>query len=217
VRRAVRSDGAIVKPDTPIVPLDSIYVAEANGQHVPMVAAAYTDHGPLRTAYVFAYPRAADQSELNFKPADMGLRDETWVYEFSTHVGHHVDPGGTFTARFADPNPRTRDASAYFIVVPITRCGIAFLGDGGKFVANGRQRITGLTEVTDGLAVSVAFAADEGPVDLHGFSTTAPMAVATAGHCEPIRFDPQTHEFRCVVAPDHDSLSAKIVFSTVGP
>jgi len=45
---AVRTDGVIVKPDTPLVPLDAMYTA---GSRRPMIAAAHTDHGALRTGY----------------------------------------------------------------------------------------------------------------------------------------------------------------------
>jgi hypothetical protein len=55
--RAVRADGVIVKPDTPLVPLDAMYTASAGG---PMLAAAHTAHGALRSSYVFAYDRGRE-------------------------------------------------------------------------------------------------------------------------------------------------------------
>jgi len=46
---AVRLDGVIIKPDTPLLPIDAMYTA---GSRRPMIAAAHTDHGALRTSYV---------------------------------------------------------------------------------------------------------------------------------------------------------------------
>jgi len=71
IQKSIRPDGVIVKPDTSIVPIDSTYIADASGWHRPMLAAAFTEHGPVRTAYVFAFPRAGDSSEIQFRPVEL--------------------------------------------------------------------------------------------------------------------------------------------------
>jgi hypothetical protein len=45
--QSVLPDGVIVKPDSPIVPLDQTYLGEAAGTMPPMVASTFTQHGPL--------------------------------------------------------------------------------------------------------------------------------------------------------------------------
>ena len=55
--QAMRPDGVIVKPDTPAMPLDSVFLADAAGVDAPMVAAASTDFTGGRAAYIFAWVR----------------------------------------------------------------------------------------------------------------------------------------------------------------
>jgi hypothetical protein len=213
IQKVIRSDGVIVKPDTSIVPMDATYLADGSGMRSPMVAAAYTDHGTLRTAYVFAFPRASGESSLRFRPADLGLNGQAWVYDVAAGMGRLVPDGSTYFGSFANPTPL--QGWSYFIVAPVTRNGIAFLGDAGKFVSNSHQRIAWMNEGSGGLSVSVSFAENEGAVELHGFSQDAPVATASAGRCEPMRFDPATHEFRVVVAPNAGAHNAVILLSTV--
>ena len=61
IMQAVRGDGVIVKPDAPLVPTDASVLADARQSHTPLIAAAYTWHGPHRTAYVFACARPRRQ------------------------------------------------------------------------------------------------------------------------------------------------------------
>src|SRR5580704_6458983 len=81
--RAVRKDGVIVKPDVPIVPVDSAYIAEANGEHRALVASTYTDHDGIKTEYVLAFrvPKS-DVTEAQISLADIGITGSAYVYDF---------------------------------------------------------------------------------------------------------------------------------------
>ena len=76
--KAVRPDGVIVKPDTPLVPLDALYSA---GSGEPMVAAAHSAHGALPSSYVFCYTRSARASRVSFTPAAAGVPQDAYVYD----------------------------------------------------------------------------------------------------------------------------------------
>ena len=41
--KTIRGDGVIVKPDAPIVPVDAMYVQDAQALNTPMAASTYTD------------------------------------------------------------------------------------------------------------------------------------------------------------------------------
>ena len=56
--RAVRKDGVIVKPDVPIVPVDSAYIAEANGENRALVASTYTRPQRHQNGICFGVPRS---------------------------------------------------------------------------------------------------------------------------------------------------------------
>ena len=79
--RVARPDGVLVKPDESLLPLDSVYVAQANGRKTPMVAWTYSDHGALRTAYVFAYNRQPTDAEAEFAPTEFGLSGKVCVLD----------------------------------------------------------------------------------------------------------------------------------------
>ena len=190
-----RADGVLVKPDESLLPVDDVYISEANGKTNPMVAWTYTDHGPLRTAYVFAYLRDRAHTEASFAPATFGMSGEvcvlnTWLGEFSaqdaaTPVQIAYGPGG----------------AAYYEVAPIGKSGIAFLGDEGKYVSNGRQRIADLTDAGGKLTATITFAVGEKAVALFGFAKHRPVASAQNGRVGTVNFDESTGRFSVDVMP----------------
>ena len=174
LQQAVRADGVIVKPDVAIVPLDATYVAVAQDKTAPIIASTYTDHSGLRTAYVFAYDRTKGAlSAIGFSPESVGVAGPAYVYDYFQATGSVVSAGAQFTG--------TVDYSgSYYIVAPVGRSGMAFLGDAGKFVSVGKKRVETLSD--DGtLHVSVRFAPSETSVVLHLYSTVKPVAAAETG------------------------------------
>jgi hypothetical protein len=95
----------------------------------------------------------------------------------------------------------TRDGS-YLQVVPVGRSGIAFLGDAGKFVSLGKQRIRSLSD-NGTVHATVAVAPGDGPVTLHGYSPSPVSATASGGSADQVRYDNATHLFSVRVSPGH--------------
>jgi hypothetical protein len=189
---AVRTDGTIVKPDTPIVPIDAMYRADARQ---PMIAAAHTDHGALRSSYVFVYGRGGQRGRAAFTPAAVGVTREAYVYEPRRHQGRRTAPNAT-VSRSLSP-----DETAYFIVVPVSRSGIALVGDEGKLVPDGRRRIAALDDAAGRLTATVIFAPADGAVRLVGFATHEPVVNAIEGTVGEVTFAPRTGRFTAVVSP----------------
>ncbi|MCO5968325.1 carbohydrate-binding protein [Actinoallomurus soli] len=128
-----------------------------------------------------------------FRPADLGVTGKAYVYDYFTGTGTPVDGDAPYTAHV------TRDGS-YFQVVPMGRSGIAFLGDAGKFVSLGKQRIRSLSD--DGAVhATVAFAPGDGPVTLHGYSPTPVSVSASGGSAGQVGYDSATHLFSVRVSP----------------
>ena len=91
-------------------------------------------------------------------------------------------------------------AGSYDVVVPVGRSGIAFLGDAGKLVSLGKQRITRLSD--DGAVhATIAFAAGEGAVTLHGYAPSRPVVTATKGTAGPVTYDAASGQFSVAVSP----------------
>ncbi|MGH7952184.1 MAG: hypothetical protein ACREFE_09730 [Limisphaerales bacterium] len=193
--RAARADGVLVKPDEPLLPLDDIYIADANGRKTPMVAWTRSDHGSLRTAYVFAYNRQKSDAEADFTPMEFGLKGNVCVLDTQSGSAHFQ------SARKRVGIALTPDGTAYYEVTPVGKSGLAFFGDEGKFVSNGRQRIAALDDAPGKLTVTVIFAAGEKSVRLFGYAKKIPTATAQIGSVGTLAFDAKTRRFSVELKP----------------
>jgi len=189
---AVRLDGVIIKPDTPLLPIDSMYTA---GSRRPMIAAAHTDHGALRTGYVFSYGRGLKVANVAFTPAQVGVPREVYVYDARQRTARRLAASDAFTFALA------ANGTAYFVVAPVARAGIALLGDEGKFVPDGRKRIAALGDEPDRLTATVIFAPLEQSVRLFGYAPRRPTVTAQTGSAGEVAFDRRTGRFEVSVSP----------------
>src|SRR5260370_28262732 len=95
--RAVRPDGVIVKPDVPLTPVDAVFVADAQGLDVPMVASTYTDLGSgVRANYIFAYPRGANTS-FELQPSVYGIDGQAWLHGELDGTDRLIDAASSIT------------------------------------------------------------------------------------------------------------------------
>jgi len=195
--RVARSDGVIVKPDAPVVPLDQSVVRDAQGLAHPMIAATSTRWGAFQAAYVFAYTRG-DNRAVSFSPAELGLRAPIYVFNYLAQSGFIVALGA-----FRD---NLSQDFAYYVVVPIGKSGVAFLGDAGQFVTLGKKRIAWV--VDDGaLHITVVFARGEASRTLIGYSPALPVVKPVLGRVAQPAYDPETHLFRVTVSPGAGGLA----------
>jgi hypothetical protein len=190
--RAVRADGVIVKPDTPAVPIDSRYTA---APREPMIAAAHTDHGALRTSYVFCYGRGSAAARASFTPAEAGVRQAAYVYDMRRHSAQHLEASQAFRLVLS---PRE---TAYFVVTPVSRAGLALVGDEDQLVPDGRARIAALEDGPRQLIATVIFAPQESSARLLGYAPRRPVAIAQSGSVGEMSFDPSGGRFEVTVAP----------------
>jgi hypothetical protein len=195
--QAVRADGVIVKPDASIVPLDRSYIDDAQKKSAPLTASTYTDRDGIKTEYVFAYnrPKTPDD-KIHFSPGELGMNGPAYVYDYFSGTGKPLDARANFSA------PLAKSAAAFYVVAPVGKSGIAFLGDKDKFVGTGRQRIESLRDEAGKLTVGVVLAANEKSVVLHGYSASAPKATVLAGEDDDVQYDPVTHHFTVLVKVD---------------
>jgi hypothetical protein len=195
--QAVRADGVIVKPDASIVPLDRSYVDDAENRPAPLTSATYTDRGGIKTEYVFACNRhKTPQDEVHFTLRELDVNGPAYVYDYFSRTGQLLPRQGEFSA------PLGKNAAAFYVVAPVGKSGIAFLGDKDKFVGTGRQRIASLQDEPGKLTVEVVLAAAEKSVVLQGFADAAPKATVLAGEDDSLQYDPATRRFTVLVKPD---------------
>jgi len=193
--RAVRADGVIIKPDTSIVPLDAMYVTDAARSRAPMIACAHTDHGALRTSYVFSYARAPRPARASFTPAQVGVSGAAYIYDPRAGKARRLGATEPFTFALAP------GATAYFVVASVARSGIALIGDRDKFVPDGRKRIAALSDQSGRLTATVRFAAGEKSVQLFGYAARAPVVEAKSGTAGKLSYDAASGRFDVEVFP----------------
>ena len=186
--RAVRADGVIVKPDDPIAPLDSTYIDQANDPQLPVVAVARTRHQGSITSYVFALAQRGEARKATFSPAALGYDGPVYAYNYFEKQGAYLPPMQLISS--VVPNDGT-----YWIVVPVGASGIGFLGDEGKFVSNGRKRVSRIRD-TGVLTARIVFSKGESRLRFHGFALDRPEVRATKAIVEDLTYDSRTRRFR---------------------
>jgi len=169
-----------------MVPIDQTFLDEARGIDTPVIAAAYSDFGGLRTSYVYAFNVGVSVT-ASFTPAALGHSGRVLVFNYFQNTGRVLDASAVYTEDLAG-------GSAYYVVAPVGPSGIAFAGDVGKFASLGKKRITQVSD--DGtLTVSVAFASGETRVTLHGYAPVEPTVSSTAGSAGVVTWDAGTKLF----------------------
>jgi hypothetical protein len=186
---ACRSDGVLVKPDVPLLPLDEDYLHAARHEHRPVLAFTYTDHTGLITGYLFAFDNTRnDDNALCFRPAALGMSGKVVVFNPHTKQLRMMDAGNDFRDQL------TGESYAYYIIAPVTSSDIAFLGDADKIAATGRQRIAAISDEDGVLQIKVLFAKGESFVRLRGFSV-GPVTTDKGD----IDYQPETHLFTLIL------------------
>jgi hypothetical protein len=196
---AVRQDGVIVKPDVPLTPADSSYSSMAHAVDAPQIATTYSDFGPLRTYYVFAYPQG-NNTQAMFSPASLGVSQAAYLYDYFAGTGQVVNPPDVLAM------PIVGDA-LYLVMAPIGPSQMAILGDVDQFVTMGKKRIPAMTD--DGaIHLTVAFANGETVRSVRGYSPFPPAVKATAGSAGHVAYDAVSQQFRIPVMPGPDGTAS---------
>jgi hypothetical protein len=190
ILRAVRADGVIVKPDAACVPLDQCYITDATKTNEPLLAGTCTDHDGLRTSYMFVYNRNHTESRTaQFTPRELGCSGNVCLYDHDTETLTKLKPGESFKV-FLPPN-----AAGFYELAPIGPGGMALLGDSGKFVSTGKQRIRQIKNEPAKLSATVLFAGWEKTIHLHGYAAAKPSVAVQNGTAGEVRFDRATRHF----------------------
>jgi hypothetical protein len=129
---------------------------------------------------------------MSFHSSSLGLEGAIYVYNYFTGSGQLVDAGSAY-------RDTVNDAS-YYIVAPIGRSGIAFLGDAGKFVSLGKKRISQLAD-NGHVQATINFARGETSATMFGYSPSPPAVTASQGTVGPVVYDTSSHIFKFSVSP----------------
>jgi len=195
IRKVIRSDGRIVKPDAPLMPTDQTIMAQAAGKHRPVVARTYSNAG-IKTTYLFIWRQKGDRSSVHIAPAELGLSagGRYVVYNYFTHAVSHLKAGQSLEVNLHS------NQWQYDIVAPEQTNGVAIFGDLNQFVPMGRQRIADAAVTTTGIKLTVMVAKGEKSVTVTGYSKHGISATVHNGSIST-RADGRTGLFTVTVSP----------------
>ena len=189
----VRPDGFLIKPDSPLLPIDSMYLIDAANGKGPMIAQAETKFANSFARYVFSYPRDPAQTEVSVSLTDLGVVGPAFAFDWIGHTGTLISSGGALSIRL-------KDGFAYNVVVPVNVDGLALLGDTEKIVTLGRQRVSSL-EDHGTLTATIKFAPGEDVRTISGFAAHEPKLKAEKGHLKGFIYDAKTDMFQVQMVP----------------
>lgn len=189
----LRGDGVLIKPDQPLLPIESTYLNDAQSRQKPMIAAARTFFPSTQAVYLFAYPRRPSDSGVTVPLESLGLTQAVYAWNWTAHTGRLIPAGGSVPMTFAD-------GWAYDVLVPVAPDGLALVGEPAKVATLGRERIAALHNGRS-LSATVLFAPDEKSLELTGYAAARPSATAHSGKVTLESYDPQSHRFVLKVWP----------------
>ena len=191
VAAVIRRDGVIVKPDTPLLPIDSMYVTDATNPGAPMVAMAQTVFGDVTIRYVFAYSRNSSEGSVTVPLSDLDISGPAFAYDWVKHSGELIPADGNLQMKF-------EGGWDYQILSPVNRNGLALLGDVQQIVPAGRKRIAAV-EDHGTLTATIQFADGEDALPISGYSLRRPKLKALKGKLENVAYDAETKMFKTQV------------------
>ncbi len=195
---AARPDGALVKPDEPLLPVDETWVNQAKGKNRPLVAATFTDFGAFKVYYIFVYNTSRKTAVVELPPPSLGIEGRCAIYRPFLDAWQVVGRGETWKARVEGKGRGTR-SWGYFVVAPFLGDGFALLGDKCKFVSFGKKRIARVERKGDSLEVEVLFAEGEKEIVLRGVSFYDPSFQALEGRVKSLLWNEDEQQFLALV------------------
>ena len=207
LKRAMRADSVLLKPDVPITPIDASFVSDARTLNGPMVAATRSGE----ETEVFAYPRADSQDQASVSLSQLGIRGPAYEWDWVRQTGKSIPAGGSFAMAF-------QDGWAYAVVTPVGTDGIGLLGDTDEIVPLARQRFPSVTNSANA-HVTVTYAPGEDAVRLSGYAARRPTVRAMSGSVDSIRYAAGTHLFSVTVRPtvNAGTRTSELVIQDGGP
>jgi len=83
------------------------------------------------------------------------------------------------------------------------------LGDAGKIVSTGRQRIAGVRDEPRRMTVTAILSPTESSITLHGYSATSPTINVDGGTLKSAVYQMTSGHFSFQIAPNSDAVAKK--------
>ncbi|HEV2268446.1 MAG TPA: hypothetical protein VGR92_03210 [Steroidobacteraceae bacterium] len=154
-------DGLILKPDRPIVPLDSCYESGC------AVGDTFSQHGDKKWFYILSFPPAGPVPTMTME--DLGTSGNWYLYDYDLGVGKVVSASA--------PIPLRKEGKhQYLIAAALFGNGMTVLGDCSKFVTMADERVPAVRLAGSSLMISIESDSAKSPI-ITGYSKTLPSIV----------------------------------------
>jgi hypothetical protein len=193
LKRVMRADSVLLKPDTSLVPTDTTFESDAANIDGPMVASTHSG-GEVE---VFAYPRRDFLKQVTVPLREVGIHGEVYAYNWVTHTGSLVAANGSLPMPFAN-------GWAYSVLAPVDVHGIAILGDTNAIVPLAAKRFQIISSAIND-NITVTFAKSEHAVTLTGWAMRRPKVSASKGRIGDLHYDATTRLFTMQVHPSNNT------------
>ena len=204
LKRAMRADSVLLKPDVPAEPIDASFIADAESLNAPMVAATRSGD----EIEVFAYPRTSSEGQTAVSLLQLGIKGAAYEWDWVRGTGRRIPAGGSFAMTF-------QDGWAYAVVTPVGNDGIGVLGDADQIVPLARERFPTVTN-SGNARVTIAYAPGENAVTLTGYATSRPSVHAVRGSVASMQYAADTRLFRVTVRPAAGAHEAELSIHETG-
>ena len=198
LKRVMRADSVLLKPDTSIVPTDATFQSDAANLEGPMVASTHSGD----EVEVFAYPRRDLPRQVAVPLREVGITGQAYAYNWVNHTGKLIAAKGSVTMPFAN-------GWAYSVLAPVDAHGIAILGDTNAVVPLAAKRFQ-VASGNQNDQVTVTFAKGESAVMLTGWARQQPHVRAKKGSVGTVHFDATTHLFTVPVHPSDNTAELRL-------
>jgi hypothetical protein len=154
-------DDLILKPDRPIVPLDSCYHTGC------AVGDTFSRHGGKKWFYILSFPPSGPVPTIDM--SELGGSGDWYIYDYDLRGGRVVDGHVPLPLRKGGKHE-------YLVAAPLFTNGMTVIGDCSKFVTMAPKRIPSARMNGDSLSVGVRSDRAMNPI-ITGYSPSLPSHV----------------------------------------
>lgn len=201
LKRVMRQDSVILKPDTSLMPVDAMYLADSvtglDHASAPMVAMAQTNFGKLSESYLLSYSRTGNDSEAVIPYANLAIDGPVYAWDWVSQKGKRIDDGQSLHVPY-------ENGWGYEVLAKIDKSGIALVGDTSKIVPLARKRFVSVSTAND-IDATLAFASGETSVPVTIYAEHAPHVIAIEGTVRALHYDSVTDLATFTVSPSRQS------------
>lgn len=146
---------------------------------------------------------------------DLAVRAPAYLVDGYTNESRRISKGdepievqltptdsATATGSDAKKKAAAQTLTAFYIAAPVTKSGIAFLGEANAFVGMSKLRIASIDDTSEKLSIDLIFAQAERSMALQGCAPFVPRVEITSGSADPVHYDPQSQHFTVKIYPD---------------